>query len=58
MRPEIPKLLEDVRDSGSFILSSIAGRTLDQFEADRLLRLAIERNFEIPSICGGAVNFP
>jgi len=38
MRPDTPKLLEDIRDAGSFILSSIAGRTLDQFEADRLLR--------------------
>lgn len=47
MRPETPKLLEDARDAGSFILFSVAGRTLDQFEADRLLRQAIERNFEI-----------
>lgn len=47
MRPETPKLLEDIRDAGAFILSSIAGRTLEQFEADRLLRQAVERNFEI-----------
>ncbi|HOC93062.1 MAG TPA: DUF86 domain-containing protein [bacterium] len=47
MRPDTPKLLEDIRDAGSFILSSIAGRTLEQFEADRLLRQAVERNFEI-----------
>lgn len=47
MRPETPKLLEDIRDAVAFILSSIAGRTMEQFEADRLLRQAVERNFEI-----------
>lgn len=47
MRPETPKLLEDIRDAGTFILSSIDGRTLEQFEGNRLLRQAVERNFEI-----------
>lgn len=47
MRPETPKLLEDIRDAGAFILASIAGQTLEQFEENRLLRQAVERNFEI-----------
>lgn len=47
MRPESPKLLEDIRDAGAFILSSVTGRTMDQFEENRLLRQAVERNFEI-----------
>lgn len=47
MRPETPKLLEDIRDAAAFIISSTAGHTLEQFEGDRVLRQAVERNFEI-----------
>ena len=48
MRPErTPKTLEDIRNSSSFILSVTEGMTLENYSEDRLLRQAIERNFEI-----------
>lgn len=47
MRPRSPKLLEDIRDSAAFIREVTQGRTLDDYRRDRLLRQAIERNFEI-----------
>jgi uncharacterized protein with HEPN domain len=47
MKPRTPKLLEDIRDASEFILKSTSGLTLNQFEKDRLLRQAVERNFEI-----------
>jgi uncharacterized protein with HEPN domain len=53
MRPKTPKLLEDIRDSAAFIREAVQGKTLDDYGRDRLLRQAIERNFEI---IGEAVN--
>jgi uncharacterized protein with HEPN domain len=48
MRPErTPKTLEDIRDAASFVLSITEGKTLNDYSEDRLLRQAIERNFEI-----------
>jgi uncharacterized protein with HEPN domain len=47
MQPKTPKLLEDIGDASRFILESVRGRSLGDFRADRLLRQAIERNFEI-----------
>ncbi|MBI5814350.1 MAG: DUF86 domain-containing protein [Nitrospinae bacterium] len=47
MPPDIPKLLEDIREAGEFILKSAAGLDFDQFDENRLLRQAVERNFEI-----------
>lgn len=47
MRPEIPKLLEDIRDSCEFILSSASSLTLAEFSKNRTIRQAVERNFEI-----------
>ncbi len=48
MRPErTPKTLEDIRDAASFVLEVTKGRTLEEYSGDRLLRQAIERNFEI-----------
>jgi uncharacterized protein with HEPN domain len=47
MRPKTPKLCEDIRDAAAFITASVQGRTLDDYRADRLLRQAVERNFEI-----------
>lgn len=47
MHPRSPKLLEDIRDAAAFIGEVTSGRQLAQYSADRLLRQAVERNFEI-----------
>ena len=47
MQPKTPKLLEDIRDSAVFLRDVVRGKTLDDYHGDRLLRQAIERNFEI-----------
>ena len=47
MQPKTPKLLEDIRDAAAFIQEGVRGKTLDDYRADRILRQAIERNFEI-----------
>lgn len=47
MHPRSPKLLEDIRDAASFIGEVTAGLSLAQYSANRLLRQAVERNFEI-----------
>jgi uncharacterized protein with HEPN domain len=47
MHPDSPKLLEDIRDADAFIIESVRGETQQSYEANRLLRQAIERNFEI-----------
>ena len=47
MQPKSPKLLEDIRDAASFIGEVTLGRSLSDYSADRLLRQAVERNFEI-----------
>lgn len=47
MQPKSPKLLEDVRDSASFVLEVTASQSLETYCDNRLLRQAVERNFEI-----------
>lgn len=47
MQPRSRKLLEDVRDFAAFIRQVTEGKTLQQYGADRMLRQAVERNFEI-----------
>jgi uncharacterized protein with HEPN domain len=47
MRPETPRLLEDIRDAAQYIADRTAGETLDGFRQDRDLRQVVERNFEI-----------
>jgi uncharacterized protein with HEPN domain len=47
MQPKTPKLLEDIRDAAAFIREAVQGKTIDDYRADRILRQAIERNFEI-----------
>src|SRR3990172_643907 len=42
-----PKLIEDIRDAAAFVRLATAGKTLDDYRGDRLLRQAVERNFEI-----------
>jgi uncharacterized protein with HEPN domain len=39
--------LEDVLKSCRFIRTATAGRTLDDYEADEMLRLSVERSFEM-----------
>ena len=41
------KQLDDVRDAAAFILDRTRGLSGQAYENDRLLRQAIERNFEI-----------
>jgi len=47
MHSRSPKLLEDIRESAAFIRDVAKGKSLADYGADRLLRQAIERNFEI-----------
>lgn len=47
MQPKSPKLLEDVRDAAAYILQVTGDKSLDQYRSDRMLRQAVERNFEI-----------
>ena len=47
MQPKTPKLLEDIRDAAAFIPEVARGRALADYRRERLLRQAIERNFEI-----------
>jgi uncharacterized protein with HEPN domain len=47
MQPKTPKLLDDVRDAAAFIRQVTDGKTLGAYGTDRLLRQAVERNFEI-----------
>jgi len=42
-----PKTLEDIRDAASFVLAVTEDKKLEDYAANRLLRQAIERNFEI-----------
>ena len=47
MHERSPKWLEDVRDAAAFIDQVTQGRTLQTYGTDRLLRQAVERNFEV-----------
>ncbi|MCM8595526.1 DUF86 domain-containing protein [Accumulibacter sp.] len=47
MQPKTAKLLDDIRDAAAFIREAVRDRTIDDYHGDRLLRQAIERNFEI-----------
>jgi uncharacterized protein with HEPN domain len=47
MLPRSPQLLEDIRDAAAFIVEVTQGIDLARYRADRLLRQAVERNFEI-----------
>lgn len=47
MRPRAPKLLEDIREAADFVSTVTHGVTPELFKQDRLLRQAVERNFEI-----------
>ncbi|MFH0982367.1 MAG: DUF86 domain-containing protein [Planctomycetota bacterium] len=47
MRPESPKVLEDIRAAASYVLDKTRGKTLEEYLQDDLLRPAVERHFEI-----------
>jgi uncharacterized protein with HEPN domain len=47
MQLESAKYLEDIRQAGRTVLEATAGRTLDGYLGDKILRLAVERSFEI-----------
>jgi len=47
MHPRAPKLLEDIRSAAEFVTSATDGLVLQEFKQNRMLRQAVERNFEI-----------
>ncbi len=47
MHPDSPKLLEDARDAAAFVCETVRGMSQSEYEANRLVRQAVERNFEI-----------
>lgn len=47
MRPESLKLLRDMLDAARDIAEFAAGKTFDDYARDKLLRRAVEREFEI-----------
>jgi uncharacterized protein with HEPN domain len=47
MHPKSPKWLDDIADASGFILQVTAGVSLADYQADRVLRAVVERNFEI-----------
>ena len=47
MPPETLKLVEDIRAAAAFILHYTAGKVVNDYLADDLLRAAVERQFEI-----------
>lgn len=47
MNDKSARHLEVIRDGASFILEATRHRTLAEYESDRVLRQAVERNFEI-----------
>lgn len=47
MRPETRKLLFDIQHAALGIRMFVDGRTLSDYEADLMLRSAVERQFEI-----------
>jgi len=47
MRPESAKFLEDIREAGQTALEIAAGKALSDYLDDKVVRLAVERCFEI-----------
>jgi len=47
MDPKSPKFLEDIRDAADFIQQVTRAKSLTDYRTDRLVRQAVERNFQI-----------
>jgi uncharacterized protein with HEPN domain len=47
MDPKSPKFLEDIRDAADFIEQVTRAKSLADYRTDRLVRQAVERNFQI-----------
>ena len=47
MQPKSAKLIEDIRDAATFIVEVTASLTLERFTSERIVRQAVERNFQI-----------
>ncbi len=47
MRPDAPALLWDAREAARLILMFIDGRSWQHYQADAMLRSAVERQFQI-----------
>ena len=47
MPPDVPKWLEDIRDAAAYIQEATKEVTQDALANDRMLRQAVERNFEV-----------
>ena len=47
MQLESAKYLEDIREAGRTVIEVTAGQSLDRYLRDKVLRLAVERCFEI-----------
>jgi len=47
MQPKAPKWLDDIRRSAEFILEATRDKTGADYQADPVLRAAVERHFEI-----------
>jgi uncharacterized protein with HEPN domain len=45
MPHNVSVLLEDIRDAAQFVLDDTAGETLESYQQNRRLRLAVERSF-------------
>jgi len=47
MPPDVPKWLEDIRNAAEYIISATQRESIETLAAQRTLRQAVERNFEI-----------
>ena len=47
MQPKSLKLIEDIREAAAFIRDATQSSSLQKYRQDKLLRFAVERNFEI-----------
>lgn len=47
MRPDLAKFLADIREAGQNVIEITSGKQLADYLGDKVLRLAVERCFEI-----------